>query len=45
MAENEEPAEQPQNLLWAIDEIITALQSLRERLRRLAAEGKKSRLS
>jgi hypothetical protein len=42
MAENEEPAEQPENLLWAIDEIIIALQRFRERLKRLAAEGKKS---
>jgi hypothetical protein len=42
MAENDEPAEQPQNLLWAIDEIIIALQRFRERLKRLAAEGKKS---
>jgi hypothetical protein len=42
MAENEEPAEQPQNLLWAIDVIIIALQRFRERLKRLAAEGKKS---
>jgi hypothetical protein len=40
MAENEEPAEQPSNLLWAIDEIIIALQRFRERLMRLAAEGK-----
>jgi hypothetical protein len=42
MAENEQPAEQPANLLWAIDEIIIALQRFRERLMRLAAEGKKS---
>jgi hypothetical protein len=42
MAENEEPAEQPSNLLWAIDEIIIALQRFRQRLKRLAAEGKKS---
>jgi hypothetical protein len=42
MAENEEPAEQPSNLRWAIDEIIIALQRFRERLKRLAAEGKKS---
>jgi hypothetical protein len=42
MAENEEPAEQPSNLLWTIDEIIIALQRFRERLKRLAAEGKKS---
>jgi hypothetical protein len=41
----EEPAEQPANLLWVLDEIIMALQSLRERLKRLAAEGKKSQLS
>jgi hypothetical protein len=38
----DEPAEQPQNLLWALDEIIIALQKLRERMKRLAAEGKKS---
>ena len=42
MAENEKPGEQPANLLWAIDEIIIALQSFRERLKRLATEGKKS---
>jgi len=40
--ENETPAEQPANLLWAIDEIIIALQRFRERLKRLATEGKKS---
>jgi hypothetical protein len=38
MAENEQPA----NLLWAIDEIIIAIQHFRERLRRLATDGKKS---
>jgi hypothetical protein len=32
--ENETPAEQPANLLWAIDEIIIALQRFRERLKR-----------
>jgi hypothetical protein len=42
MAENEQPAEQPANLLWALDEIIMALQSLRERLKRLAADAPKS---
>jgi hypothetical protein len=42
MAENEQPVQQPQNLLWALDEIIIALQHFREQLRRLAAEGKKS---
>jgi hypothetical protein len=36
MAENEQPAEQPANLLWALDEIIIALQNLREQLKRLA---------
>jgi hypothetical protein len=36
----EEPAEQPANLLWALDEVIIALQSLRDRLERLAAERK-----
>ncbi len=33
----EEP-EKAVNLLWAVDEIIIALQQLRERLRRLAAQ-------
>jgi hypothetical protein len=42
MAENGEPAEQPANLLWALDEIIMALQTLRERLKRLAADEQKS---
>jgi len=42
MAKNEQPREQPANLLWAIDEIIIALQSFRERLKRIVAEGKKS---
>jgi hypothetical protein len=42
MAEDETPAEPPINLLWAIDEIIIALQHFCERLKRLAAEGKKS---
>jgi hypothetical protein len=37
----EEPAEQPANLLWAIDEIIIALQHFREKLKRFAAEAKK----
>jgi hypothetical protein len=37
----DEPVEQPANLLWAIDEIIIALQGFRERLRRAVAEGKK----
>ena len=36
----EQPAEQ--NLLWALDEIIIALQVFREKLKRLAAEAKKS---
>jgi hypothetical protein len=39
MAENEQPAEQPQNLLWALDEIIIALQKLREQLKRLASKS------
>jgi len=34
---------EPQNLLWALDEIIIALQRFRERLRRLAKEGAASR--
>jgi len=35
---------EPRNLLWQVDEIIIALQRLRERLRRLAAnEGAASR--
>jgi hypothetical protein len=38
----EKPAEQAINLLWAIDEIIIALQRFRERLKRLAAGGKNS---
>jgi hypothetical protein len=38
----EEPAEQPANLLWALDEIIMALQSLREQIKRLAVQDKKS---
>jgi hypothetical protein len=42
MSENETPAEQPQNLLWAIDEIIIALQKLRERLTHLATEAKRA---
>jgi hypothetical protein len=42
MSENDKPAEQPMNLLWAIDEIIIALRNLRKRVKRLAAEGKKS---
>ena len=33
----EEP-EKAINLLWAVDEIIIALQQLRERLRRMAAQ-------
>jgi hypothetical protein len=34
----------PRNLLWALDEIIIALQRFRERLRRLAVkEGAASR--
>ena len=37
---SEKAAEQPQNLLWAIDEIITALQKLREQVKRLASEAK-----
>jgi len=37
----DEPAEQPQNLLWALDEIIDALQQLRERLRRTLADGRR----
>jgi hypothetical protein len=39
---SEKPAETPQNLLWALDEIIIALQNFREKLKRLAAESKKS---
>jgi hypothetical protein len=35
----DEPAEQPQNLLWAIDEIILALQKLREQIKRLAQKS------
>ncbi len=42
MPENEQPTETPNNLLWAIDEIIIALQRFRERLKRFAAERKKS---
>jgi hypothetical protein len=42
MSEHDQPAEQPANLLWAIDEIIIAIQRFRERLKRLAVEGKKS---
>jgi hypothetical protein len=38
----EKPAESPQNLLWALDEIIIAMQRFREKLKRLAAEAKKS---
>jgi hypothetical protein len=38
----EKPAEQAINLLWAIDEIIIALQRFRERLKRLAACGQRS---
>jgi hypothetical protein len=41
MAENEEPAEQPQNLLWALDEIIIALQHFREQLKRIAQQETK----
>jgi hypothetical protein len=37
MAENEQPAESPQNLLWEIDAVIIALQQFRERLRRIIA--------
>jgi hypothetical protein len=33
----EEP-EKPVNLLWSLDEIIIALQRLRERLRRMAQQ-------
>jgi hypothetical protein len=39
---SEKPAKTPQNLLWALDEIIIALQHFRERLKRLAAEAKSS---
>jgi hypothetical protein len=35
--QNEAPAEPAPNLLWAIDEIIIALQAFRERLRRIIA--------
>jgi hypothetical protein len=38
----EKPAETPQNLLWALDEIIIGLQRFREKLKRLAADAKKS---
>jgi hypothetical protein len=39
---DEPHAEPAVNLLWAIDEIIIALQRFREKLKRLAAEAKKS---
>jgi hypothetical protein len=39
---SEKPLEQTINLLWAIDEIIIALQRFRERLRRLATDGQRS---
>jgi hypothetical protein len=42
MAENKKSGDQPANLLWAIDEIIIALQSFRDRLKRLAAASKQS---
>jgi hypothetical protein len=35
--EKEPPAEPAANLLWAVDEIIIALQKFRERLRRIIA--------
>ena len=34
----EEPEETPVNLLWSIDEVIIALQQLRERLRRMVQQ-------
>jgi hypothetical protein len=37
MVEKEKPGEQPANLLWALDEIIMALQRFREQLKLLAA--------
>ena len=40
----EEP-EKPINLLWAIDEILIALQRLRERIRRMAEHDLKPRRS
>jgi hypothetical protein len=39
---SEKPAEQAINLLWAIDEIIIALQRFRERLKLLAVGGQRS---
>jgi hypothetical protein len=39
--ENETPAEPVSNLLWAIDEIIIALQAFRERLRRAVGDTPK----
>jgi hypothetical protein len=44
MAENRNKAsaDQPANLLWAIKEIIIALQHFREQLKRCATEPKKS---
>jgi hypothetical protein len=41
MSENDTPVQPPSNLLWALDEIIIALQHFREQLRRLAAEAKR----